>query len=350
MRVRMRQREHRPLPPGMLRVAAPSPTKARDHRRRRGSPPTERTPARIRVLIVAAWRRRFRLAFGGAVAGSLVVAAAALLQSGMLDVRRVTVEGAEVLNTRVLVDISGLRGASLFTANLDEAERRLEEQPLIADAEVTRDWPFGVTIRVTEREAWAVWSRDGVRYVVDQDGQVLRAIDPPPGAAIIIDLRLMDEADPIETVPVGIVKTAHDLQDFLPAVVGLTPRSFRIEDERGLIVTTEEGYAAVLGDGQDFDYKLGVWRALLDAARAEELPDDWVRLVDLRFGDHPSLVTAIGEGVAEEEAAESVEPLEDTALPDELEEPETIVSEEEPLNDEPEAGGLAAGDLARGTE
>lgn len=350
MRKRTQQHERKPLTPEMLRVAAPSPTKARGHRARRRAPAPPRAPSRLRRMAAATWRSRWRVAFGGVVSAALVVVAAALVQSGLLDVRSINVEGAKVLNQRVLIDESGLRGANVLSPGMGAAERRLEQLPLVAGARVERDWPLGIRIRITERTAWAVWSHEGVRTVVDREGRVLDGVDAPPGVPLIIDMRAGQRPEGTAAVPGDIVGAARDVLAFAPAVVGVTPKSFRLEDGRGLVITTAEGYTAVFGDGQDFDYKLGVWRALLDAARGGQLSEGSVRTVDLRFGDRPSLITTI-DGAGTPEAGDDGDAT--SAAPQNTEgdeaDAETAPQVEPPEPPKPD-GGLAAGDIGRQPE
>ncbi|HWO94362.1 MAG TPA: FtsQ-type POTRA domain-containing protein, partial [Dehalococcoidia bacterium] len=251
-----------------------------------------------------------------------------------------------------LAEDSGLRGKSILTADLDAAEQHLESNPLIADVHIERDWPLDVRIIVTERQAWAVWQTERERYVVDKEGFVLEGIDPPIGAPVIIDAREQN-GEPFTRGIADIVTTVYNLRDFMPSVVGMEPRGFRLEDDRGLVVSASDGHVAVFGDGHDFDYKLAVWKALLDAAEAGDFPSAWAEVVDLRFGDRPSLVRAIGAieeqepgdaveaGVGEESPAATEVPL-DEALPEEAE----PAAEEPPVSD---VGADATAPLPDGT-
>lgn len=210
-----------------------------------------------------------------------------------MDVRGIEVVGAVSLNDRVLIERSGLKGENALTADIGAAERQLRALPLVADVDVRRTFPLGVRIHVMEREPWAVWERGGRRSVIDKDGYVLEGIDTPSGAPLISDARQTDTPALAKRVPADAAKTVRQLVELMPATLGLTPRAFRFEDERGLIVTATDGHTAILGDSAGIEYKLSVWDELLKSAERGDLRKDWVNTVDLRYGSRPSLVNAI---------------------------------------------------------
>ncbi len=261
-------------------VAAP-PVAAKRQRRR----PLMRRMLSLRTVLVVTFVTAF------------VVAGYGIKQSGLLGIRHVDVVGAQVLNERVLVERSGLKGRYLLTADLGAAKRRLEELPLVARAEVERSWPVGVRIRIYERQGWALWERGGRRYVVDADGHILQNVEAPPNSPTILDVRDGD-SEAVEAAQADVVRAVRELRDRMPAVAGLQPRLFRFEEGRGLIVTASDGRTAIFGDGADLEYKLAVWRAVLRASEAELVPRAWVEVVDLRYGDRPSMVNAIGKATA----------------------------------------------------
>ncbi len=53
---------------------------------------------------------------------------------------------------------------------------RFERLPWVQSAEITRIWPGQLAIRVTERQAYAIWQRSGGDHLIDRSGRVLSAI------------------------------------------------------------------------------------------------------------------------------------------------------------------------------
>ncbi len=53
-------------------------------------------------------------------------------------------------------------------------------------------------------------------------------------------------------------------------------------------MTTNARYSVVVGESQNVDYKLAVWRAVEEEVGREEMAG---QVLDLRFGDRPALVS-----------------------------------------------------------
>src|SRR5271155_2815554 len=96
-------------------------------------------------------------------ANSLGFRIAAISLSGQKEVSR-----EEVLTT------AGVTGrASLLFLDADAARAQLKANPWIADAAVLKLYPDRLQITVTERQAFALWQKDGQVSVIAADGTVL---------------------------------------------------------------------------------------------------------------------------------------------------------------------------------
>jgi cell division protein FtsQ len=65
---------------------------------------------------------------------------------------------------------------SLVLLDADAARDRLKSNPWIADAVVRKYYPNKIEIEVTEREAFALWQRNGKLAIVARDGTVLEEV------------------------------------------------------------------------------------------------------------------------------------------------------------------------------
>jgi cell division protein FtsQ len=121
-------------------------------------------------------RRRWRRALQVLAAIALLVVGAALAHTPAFDVDELRVEGVSHTSEAAVRWASGIHpGDALLTLDESGAERRIEELPWVARADVVREWPGTVRIAVREREpAAAVRSGDQVLpAVVDRTGRVL---------------------------------------------------------------------------------------------------------------------------------------------------------------------------------
>jgi len=123
-----------------------------------------------------AGRRRLRLAVVGLVTVMLVVAAWGATRTPLLDVDRVVIQGATQTGVPAVLAAAGVdRGGAMTDVDGAGAARRVSRLPWVLRADVMREWPSTVRLRVVERTAVAVVIRqDGAAWVlVDRTGRVL---------------------------------------------------------------------------------------------------------------------------------------------------------------------------------
>jgi cell division protein FtsQ len=86
----------------------------------------------------------------------------------------VAISGQKDMSREEVLAIAGVNGrSSLLFLDVDRARRRLRANPWIADAALLKLYPDRLQISVTEREAFALWQKDGRVAVIAADGTVL---------------------------------------------------------------------------------------------------------------------------------------------------------------------------------
>src|SRR5580698_3496732 len=166
------------------------------------------------------WRSRLkRLPSGIGIAGSVLLLAGALgygvvkgqhlpdlitwfkdardtvANSVGLRIAAISLTGSKEVSREEILTTAGVTGrASLLFLDADAARTRLMANPWIGDAAVLKLYPDRLQITVTERQAFAIWQKDGRVSVIAPDGTVLepyiedRYLDLPlvvgPGAEI----------------------------------------------------------------------------------------------------------------------------------------------------------------------
>lgn len=77
-----------------------------------------------------------------------------------------------------IASIAGIaKGQNVFSIDLDAARRRLAADPWIETAELTRQLPGTISIRVTEREASGIVAMAEGTYLVTRDGLVIKRVE-----------------------------------------------------------------------------------------------------------------------------------------------------------------------------
>jgi cell division protein FtsQ len=225
----------------------------------------------------AAGRRRLRRLVVVIVLVGAVFGAGALLLSPLLDVDDVTITGAgpRVDEVRKAAEVE--QGAALLLIDTGAVADRIESLAWVADAEVTRELPGTLAIRVTSRAPVAFVARsDGTFGVVDPTATVVSIEPTPPaGLASLVsttpDAELGDLVKPTTSARVA----AH-----------LGPLAGRVER-----VSVERGQAALLMAGGP-EVRLGGLDRLDEKARAADavlatLAGAPVTYVDVRVPSAP---------------------------------------------------------------
>ncbi len=240
---------------------------------------TERLRRRVR------WRR-ILIALGllAAIAGAVV-----LYRSPLLRVQEVQVIGTTNLTPGWIADVADLEGASMLNAPLGDAEARIVALPLVKAVQARLRWPNKVRIEVIERGAWGYWDLAGISYVIDDEGVILPDVKPPQGAPVIHDIGAPADLSPGDRVDTDAVRLAQALLKSVPERLSLTITRFEYTPEKGLSLVTDADYRVIMGDSQNVDYKLTVWRAVEEDIGRGAMAS---HVLDLRFRDRPALAVS----------------------------------------------------------
>ncbi len=227
------------------------------------------------------WRRiLIVLALLAAVAGVVV-----LYRSPLLRVQEVEVISAVSTSPERIAEVADLEGASMFNTPLDEVEARIIALPLIKGARAQRLWPNKVRIEVIERTPWGYWSLAGTSYVIDGEGVILPDVAPPEGAPVIHDVGAPANLSQGDRVDADAVRLAQSLLEFVPNQLALRIMQFEYTPQKGLSVVTDANYRVIMGDSQNVEYKLAVWKAVEEDIGRGAMAG---HVLDLRFRDRPS--------------------------------------------------------------
>ena len=170
------------------------------------------------------WARRW-LAWRYVVASVLLVVLVVggvwlVYFSRVLTVQHVTVQGEHLLSRQKVLQVAGVPdGAHLATLDLDRVRGRLAALAPVRSVDVSRDWPDGVLIKITERKAVAVVSIGGDLRGMDADGVLFRqyAGTPPalPRVVTTADTSsdaLAEAAQVIASLPRGLAARVDHVQ------------------------------------------------------------------------------------------------------------------------------------------
>ncbi len=210
-------------------------------------------------------RRRWTVIAVGSVA--LVIGGVAASRSSVFDVRRIEVSGVDHLHRPQIIRIAGVSNAT-NALWLDEgvAERRLEAEPWIADADVRVTLPLTVEIAVHERSPVAV-ARGAVTSLMAGDGTSLGSGTVPRDMPVI-ELGGAGSVEGIRPSPVGAAKVLGAMAPELRAQVARV----RVLLDGTLELRLRGGPTVRFGTPEDAERKAVTIRRMLSWAGSEGTP------------------------------------------------------------------------------
>jgi len=225
------------------------------------------------------------------------------VQSDYFKAKGIQVEGGQRLTSREIMHQAGVReGINVLSVNLSAARRQLLAHPWIAEAEVQRDIPSGLRIRIREHAPAAVVDL-GRRFLLNDQGELFKewetsdAVDLPvvsgfkvsdaravdrPGAARLLSLSALAPASPPEPArsrPLDAVMQVLALGREPGAALPIRQiRTIRVDRELGItVVAFDPGKSIRLGY-DDYPAKYHLLADLLTFFKAQPGAVDFDRI------------------------------------------------------------------------
>ncbi len=227
------------------------------------------TPAGDLHLSTPAEHRRWRipafLFIAVVVLGSIALAA---IQGPLLHAETIRVHGLDHLSRAEALRIAGI-GSSTNVVTLDAqaAERRLEADPWVASATITKELPTTLDVNVREHTAVAVTTLNGVLRLVAEDGSLLDVANPATAYPRIVDA---DPSGPEPSAP--LVSGAARALAAMPTVLQRQVAQVAILVDGELQVDLRSGAQISYGTPDELTDKAEALGALLRWAGAQGTP------------------------------------------------------------------------------
>lgn len=238
-------------------------------------------------------RRRFSLvllAFVGLISAYL------FMHSTMFDVTQIKITGNDKVTQDEILALSGLApGINIFEFNESISAKSIEVHPMIKQADIKRHLFTQVSIKVTERQVWAVIPYEGLFLCIDDSGVCFEKLNiVPAGNELIITLETMPEyvnlgqainreaTDMIKQVWQGIPNEQRQLISEI----------YYQNQDRTLKIYTLQGAEIRFGDLERLDEKIKMLSEVLDMEK--DMADDGteaLEYVDIRFKGEPVVKT-----------------------------------------------------------
>ncbi len=204
----------------------------------------------------------------------------------------------------------GIQGQNLFLIDVTALTNRIDASPMVANANMEKQWPNRMVVTVTERTPVLLWQTQQGLYSVDIEGVVIAPASETAGATHlmrVVDIRKGDNATG-RTGNTGIrpgvrlsaADIAFAMQVFarLPEMTGVTNFTLRYGDTTPALtgsmggngvfeVVSHAGWVAYLGGSNDTNplgNRLIELQQILALAQQQQLN---IATIDLRYGLRP---------------------------------------------------------------
>lgn len=227
-----------------------------------GRPPMDPRIRQRRVDVLRSrGRRRLRVVIGAVGVVGLVLVGLAVLHTPWFSARAVTVTGGHPdTRTAAIVAAAGLEGRPpLISVDPGAVAGRVEALPFIASARVTRQWPDGVAIAVTERVPALQMAGPGTSWsVLDGRGRTLRVGPARVGGLVVLIVHTpgggVPPAPPGRSLPPA-ASTGVSVCRSLPKAFVAQVVSVTVAPDGTVDLALDSGITVVLGRATDLTAK-----------------------------------------------------------------------------------------------
>ncbi len=189
-----------------------------------------------------------------------------------LTVQEVTLEGSRNTPPDLVLEALNIRrGDPILGFDPQVAKERLELIAWVNDAHVERHLNGTIRVRITERQPFAIWQRDGRFSVIDEKGEVVA--NENVGAFGRLPLIVGTGANRMAAPMVALLRSVPEVQDRTHALVRVAERRWNLRLRNGTDV--------LLPDGQE----ASALARLAELQQKQGLLDRPLASIDLRLPD-----------------------------------------------------------------
>jgi cell division protein FtsQ len=201
----------------------------------------------------------------------------------------VSLTGSKEVSREEILTTAGVTGhASLLFLDADAARAKLMSNPWIGDAAVLKLYPDRLQITVTERQAFALWQKDGRVNVIASDGTVLEPF--VEGRYVGLPVVIGKGAESAAKDFLAVLDHYPDLHSMVHASILVADRRWNLRLVNGIDVRLPE---------IDVDAAL---HRLVDLDRDKKLLTRDIAMIDLRLPDRVTVRLSDAAAQARNEA------------------------------------------------
>lgn len=219
-----------------------------------------------------------------------------ILYNPFFGVTRIDVTGNARVSSEEIVARSGIIvGMNIFRIDTEASSKSMESHPIIRQALILRHWDRTVTLKVTERQTWAVIPWQDTFLCMDEEGICFdNTNDLPPGDYPIITIEnLPDPISPGQSLNSSATSLIKQIWSTLTPEQRKNISEFHWADQsNSLNIYTVHGTEIRFGDMERLDDKLKSFEQIMEIeADMEAGGTEVLEYVDIRFKGEPIIKT-----------------------------------------------------------
>ncbi|MFI9587234.1 cell division protein FtsQ/DivIB [Streptomyces sp. NPDC052236] len=225
-------------------------------------------PLRLRRLRLPQWRpSRGTLLAGLAATGLALAGYWVLYGSDWLRVDSVRTSGTEVLTVHEVEAAADVPiGSPLISVDTDAIEARLRHKlPRIDSVDVTRSWPHGIGLKVTERKPVLLIEKGAKFIEVDGNGVRFATVDKAPNAVPLVELTVDQSASLRRFGTERLLTEAVRVRGELPGKVVADTRAITVRSYDFISLELSRDRTVVWGSAEEGEAKARALMALMKA-------------------------------------------------------------------------------------
>jgi len=214
-----------------------------------------------------------------------------LSNSSWFDLKQILVEGNQTIQADALRRLTGLRlGTNILKVTPEDLAQNLKANPFVKTAEVKRQYPDKLLIRITERTPAAIASNGGKHLVLDEEGYCLQSLtlmsaDRSELPRIAAGSALQTLKPCAKTEDKGILAALALIRQLDPFFME-NIAEFSAPSDWSLALITRDGLTVYFGPPENLPQKLQYYEELL-IKNAAECNAETLDYVDLRYYAQP---------------------------------------------------------------
>ena len=221
-------------------------------------------------------RRKFKIAKIIMIVGLFITTILLIMFSPLFNIKEITVEGNELISTEQILSFAGIeKEDNTFKLNIGKISDKIKEDLYIEEAEINRELPSKVVIKVKERKPSFLIEYANGYAVIDRKGMILELITEKKDLPILQGLEITNDNFEVgKKLGSNDINKIYIVSKIMDAasncdIAGLITR-IDIENKKEVkLIIESKGKTAYIGDDKNLNDKLSLVKGIMEKTEGQ---------------------------------------------------------------------------------